>query len=55
MRKEIYKHGLKEYQEMFSDKPTKFDIWWYGHEVYKIGWGFALGMLFMFIIMKTFI
>ena len=44
MDKEIYNKGYKEYRRLFTNKPSKFDIWWYGYDVYKYLWGLAIGI-----------
>ena len=45
MELKIRRKGIKDYKEMNDDKPSEFEIWWYGHQVYKIGWGFILGCI----------
>lgn len=52
MDKIVMKKGIKEYRKLFTNKPTKFDIWWYGYEVWKYVQGFLLGVIFIFIFIK---
>ncbi len=39
------KQTIKEYKNLFTNEPSKFDIWWYQHEVYKFAWGFGFGVI----------
>ena len=49
MNKKIEKKGIKEYKKLFTDNPSKWDIFWYGYEMWKYFFGFVIGFIIGFL------